>query len=151
MSLIPAIDASDCERRASRLLEARPPEVYAAFTDPGHLARWWRPEGFRNSFQQFEPWPGGVWRYVMHGPDGSHYPNESRFVELLPTQRIVLRHLSGPPFDLSIDLEAHEGRTCIVWCQRFQSAADCARIARYVAVPSEQHLNRLAALLADSL
>ncbi|TAJ54701.1 MAG: polyketide cyclase [Nevskiaceae bacterium] len=151
MSLIPAIDASDCERRASRLLEARPPEVYAAFTDPGHLARWWRPEGFRNSFQQFEPWPGGIWRYVMHGPDGSHYPNESRFVELLPAQRIVLRHLSGPPFDLSIDLEAHEGRTCIVWCQRFQSAADCARIARYVAVPSEQHLNRLAALLADSL
>jgi len=25
--------------------------------------------------------PGGVWKHVMHGPDGANYPNKSVFKE----------------------------------------------------------------------
>ena len=33
------------------------------------------------TFHTFELWPGGRWRFVMHGPDGTDYPNESGFRE----------------------------------------------------------------------
>lgn len=50
--------------------------VFGAWTDPAHLAHWWGPKGFTNSFHEFDLRPGGNWRFVMHGPDGVDYRNQ---------------------------------------------------------------------------
>ena len=42
--------------------------VFSAFTDPKHLAQWWGPNGFTTTTSSFDMRPGGVWRFVMHGP-----------------------------------------------------------------------------------
>ena len=44
-----------------------PAAVYAAFTDPVVLARWWGPAGFTSTFDVFEPRPGGgtVFRFTL--------------------------------------------------------------------------------------
>src|SRR5262245_39921619 len=68
---------------------------FAAWTGPARLARCWGPKGFTNTFEKFDLWPGGVWRFVMHGPDGTDYRNESVFVEIVPPERIVFDHVSG--------------------------------------------------------
>ncbi|EAQ76837.1 hypothetical protein DSM3645_17901 [Blastopirellula marina DSM 3645] len=34
----------------------------------------------------------------MHAPDGTDYPNESRFVEIIEPTRIVFDHLAAPIF-----------------------------------------------------
>ena len=56
-----------------------PARVFQAFAQPEQLVRWRGPAGFSNSFETFEFRPGGRWKYVMHGPDGKNYPNESVF------------------------------------------------------------------------
>ena len=99
------------ELATSRLIEAPRERVFAALSDPARLARWWGPKGFRNTFQEFDLRPGGRWVFVMHGPDGRDYPNQSVFVEVKPPKRVVLRHVSSPRFEMTITFEDERGRT----------------------------------------
>jgi uncharacterized protein YndB with AHSA1/START domain len=69
--------------------------VFSAWTDPKHLAQWWGPFGFTTTTFSFDFRPGGVWRFVMHGPDGCDYQNRITFEEIVPPQRIVYRHGGG--------------------------------------------------------
>lgn len=69
---------NDTEIVTSRQFAAAPPQVFRAFSDPAILARWWGPQGFTNTFKVFDMAPGGLWRFVMHGPDGVNYPNDRR-------------------------------------------------------------------------
>ena len=140
--------AADRELVTSRVIAAPRSRVYAAFADPAQLARWWGPAGFTNSFETFDLHPGGSWRFVMHGPDGADYPNESVFVEVVPEQRVVFNHVSSPAFEMSITFSDHGPRTAVGWRQRFASAEDCRRIAAIAVPANEQNLDRLEALLA---
>ncbi len=135
------------ELATSRLLDAPRERVFAAFRDPARLARWWGPKGFRNTFQEFDLRPGGRWVFVMHGPDGVDYPNESVFVEVKPPKRVVLRHVSSPRFEMTITFDDERGRTRVGWRQLFETAAERSRIARFAEVANEQNLDRLAAEL----
>jgi uncharacterized protein YndB with AHSA1/START domain len=58
---------------STRLFDAPRAATFGAFTDPDVLARWWGPAGFTNTFHEFVPEPGRVWRFVMRGPDGHEY------------------------------------------------------------------------------
>ncbi|MCC6698771.1 MAG: SRPBCC domain-containing protein, partial [Candidatus Hydrogenedentes bacterium] len=58
-------DTSDCEIISTRLIDAPREKVFRAWTDPEHLARWWGPNGFTNTFHAFDMKPGGAWRFVM--------------------------------------------------------------------------------------
>lgn len=142
-------DASDRELVTTRVLDAPRERVFSAFSDAGHLAQWWGPQGFRNTFHEFDLRAGGAWRYTMHGPNGADYPNESVFVEIVKPERIVIEHVSGPRFRLTIALAAEAGRTRLTWRQRFPTAAGCDKI-KVLAIPAnEQNLDRLEARLAQ--
>ena len=138
--------AADAELTTTRLLDAPRERVFRAF-QAEHLAQWWGPNGFTNTFHEFELRAGARWRYTMYGPNGAGYPNESVFVEVVP-ERVVIEHISAPRFRLTITLATEGGRTRLTWRQRFPTAADCDRI-RALAVPAnEQNLDRLEARLA---
>jgi uncharacterized protein YndB with AHSA1/START domain len=128
-----------------RLIDAPRERVFKAFSDPAHLARWWGPNGFSSTFDEFDLRPGGAWRLVMHGPDGANYPNESVFVEVVEPERIVLEHLSEHHFQLTITFEAREAKTLVGWRQVFDTEAERQRIAKVVVEANEQNLDRLAA------
>jgi uncharacterized protein YndB with AHSA1/START domain len=134
---------SDRELFTSRTIDASPDRVFAAILDPAQLARWWGPNGFTNTFEEFQPRAGGKWRFVMHGPDGKDYPNESVFVDVTPPDRVIIRHASHPHFELTVTLEDVQGKTRIRWQQRFESAAECQRIAKFAIDANEQNLDRL--------
>ena len=36
--------------------------------------------------------PGGVWRFDMHGPDGTNYPNKITYLEIAKPERLVYDH-----------------------------------------------------------
>jgi uncharacterized protein YndB with AHSA1/START domain len=139
---------TDREILSSRLLDVPRERVFDAFSDPQHLARWWGPKGFSNSFHEFDLRPGGAWRFVMHGPDGANYPNHSVFVEVSRPERIVLRHVSGPQFELTISLSEEADRTRLGWRMRFESAAECERVKKFAVEANEQNFDRLEAQLA---
>lgn len=129
----------------SREIPATPEQVFAAFSDPVRLARWWGPTGFRNVFSTCEFRPAGRWVYVMHGPNGGKHPNESVFAEIVPASRIVIQHLSGPRYRLIIGLTPSSGGTLLTWSQAFEDDAMAARIRHIVVPANEQNLDRLTA------
>ena len=82
--------------RSHRVVPYQPEAVFEAFARPELLAQWWGPAGFSSTFEVFEFRTGGRWKFVLHGPNGSHYPNESVFLELDPPSRLVIHHVSKP-------------------------------------------------------
>lgn len=132
-----------------RVFSAKPRTVFAAFEQPDRLARWWGPEGFTNTFEQFEFEPGGRWVFVMHGPNGVDYPNESVFREIEPDARLVIEHVVKPWYKLAVTLTARGDRTHLAWVQEFESPEVAARMRPLSRTANEQVLDRLQSLLAS--
>ena len=92
----PAQDAmADREIVISRVIDAPRELVFEAFTEVRHLSRWWGPEGFTTTTQSFEFRVRGEWVFVMHGPDGTDYPEWITWTEITPS-RIALLHGEFP-------------------------------------------------------
>ena len=89
-------DASEREIVVSRTIEGPRRLVFLAYTDVKHLGQWWGPNGFSITTDSFEFRQGGVWSFIMHGPDGTDYPNHVVWQEIVPLERIVLWHGSHP-------------------------------------------------------
>jgi len=139
-----------------RLLGAPRELVFKAFTTAEHLAHWWGPTGFSITTFAFEFKPGGVWRFVMHGPDGRDYQNRQVFQVIEPPARIVARHGGGgdvepASHETRITLEAEDDKTRLTWRLVFASIAERDRIAReYGAVEGgQQTVGRLAEYVAQ--
>jgi uncharacterized protein YndB with AHSA1/START domain len=135
--------------RTERVLSVSPRIVFAAFEQQERLAQWWGPNGFRNTFEQFEFTPGGRWVYVMHGPNGANYPNESVFREIKPDTKIVIGHVSQPRFTLTVTLTARGDKTHLAWVQEFESSEVAARMRPICEPANEQNLDRLQSVLAS--
>src|SRR5499426_4017238 len=84
--------AADREIVVSRAIGAPRELVFEAFTQVRHLSRWWGPEGFTTTTRSFEFRVGGVWDFVMHGPDGTDYQEWITWREIVPPERIALVH-----------------------------------------------------------
>jgi uncharacterized protein YndB with AHSA1/START domain len=132
----------------SRIINAPRERVFKAWADPKILAEWWGPTGFKNTFEEFDLRPGGTWKFVMHGPDGRNYRNQSVFVEVAKPERISLDHLSWPNFRLQARFEKAGRRTKVIWRMLFDSAADCQKVKGFAPDGIEQNLDRLSAQLA---
>jgi uncharacterized protein YndB with AHSA1/START domain len=136
--------------QTSRDIPARPAAVFAAFADPRRLARWWGPDGFRNSFEVCDFRSGGAWKFTMHGPDGANYPNESVFFAIETDHKVVIDHVCNPLFRLTVELEPSALGTLVRWTQVFEDAAVAAAVASIVEPANEQNLTRLAAEVVDA-
>ncbi|GID91375.1 SRPBCC family protein [Amorphoplanes digitatis] len=86
------LETADREIVISRVIAAPRELVFEAFTEVRHLSRWWGPEGFSTTTRAFEFRVGGVWDFVMHGPDGTDYPEWITWTEIVPSERIALLH-----------------------------------------------------------
>lgn len=135
----------------SRLLDATRELVWRMWSERRHLHEWWGPDGFTTTTSEFDFVPGGVWRHVMHGPDGTDYPTHIAFREIEPPSRLVYDHrwdLPGAPleFTVVVTLEAIGSKTALSLHMTFPSP-DALRVAveRYgVLEGGTQTLHRLA-------
>jgi uncharacterized protein YndB with AHSA1/START domain len=134
---------SDRELFTFRILNARREKVFMAFSNPDHLMQWWGPKGFTNTFYEFDLRPGGSWRFIMHGPDGTNFQNESVFVDVVPPERVIFKHISHPKFEMTITFEEQNGKTRIGWHQVFETADERQRIAKFAIEANQQNLDRL--------
>ncbi|WP_236794514.1 SRPBCC family protein [Amycolatopsis sp. GM8] len=83
---------ADREIVISRAIGAPRELVFEAFTQVRHLSRWWGPEGFTTTTRSFEFQAGGIWDFVMHGPDGTDYQEWITWREIVPPERIAMLH-----------------------------------------------------------
>lgn len=89
----------------SRLIAAPVALVWEIWSSVRHLHEWFGPAGFTTTTQEFAFVPGGVWRFTMHGPDGTDYPNRIVFRTIEPKTRIVYENswdLPDAPLDFTV-------------------------------------------------
>ena len=119
----------------SRVIDAPRDLVWSVWTDPKHLAQWWGPDGFRTTTSAFDFKPGGVWRFVMHGPDGRDYENRITFDEIVKPERLGYHHGGGDDvepvqFRTTVTFEDLGGKTRVTLRGVFPSAEERARVIR---------------------
>ena len=86
------LSTADRELVMTRLLNAPKELVWKAWTDPKHLINWFGPKGYSNTFHEIDIRPGGVWKFTMHGPDGTDYPNLVVFDKIVKPDYITYTH-----------------------------------------------------------
>ena len=75
--------------RASRSFDAPRRLVFEAFTKPEFLKQWWGLRGSTLAVCEIDLKPGGAWRFVLRGPDGSEHPFKGVFREITPPEKLV--------------------------------------------------------------
>ena len=141
---------------SSRVFRAPRKLVYEAFADPKQVVQWWGPNGFTTTIQEMDLRAGGKWRLVMQGPDGTNYPNEMTFTEVVPMERIRLDLFGGREGAVPITLKKtitwtdEEGGTRLTFRIDFESREARDKNAReYGSVQgARQMYERLAEFLA---
>ena len=141
-------NAFDREIVTTRLFKFPRELVFSAWTDPLHLAQWWGPKGFTNTFHEFNMTPDGTWKFIMHGPNGVDYPNECVFVEIDEPNKIVLQHISQPRFRVTATFEDFCGMTLLTFRQRFETRDVYDKVKVYAVPANEELFDKLAAELA---
>jgi len=148
----------DHDRRTiigTRVFDAPRDLVWQVWADPKHLAQWWGPNGFTTTTSAYDARPGGVWRFVMHGPDGRDYQNRITFDEVVKPERLVYHHGGGEDvepvtFSVTVLFEDVGGKTRITMRMVFPSAAERDRVIKEYGADKglAQTLARLAEYLA---
>jgi uncharacterized protein YndB with AHSA1/START domain len=115
---------ADREIVITRQIDAPRAKVWEAFTTAEHLAKWWGPNGFTITTSSFDFREGGVWKFVMHGPDGRDYPNDIMFTKIVEHERMDHNHGGDDGtvhFHAMITLSDKDGGTEIVMRSVFPS------------------------------
>jgi len=146
---------TDREILLTRVFDAPRELVFNAWIDPNHIAQWFGPDGFTTTILGMDVRPGGVWRFIMHGPDGVDYPNKIVYVEIVKPERLVYNHFAEDvdepgQFHVTMTFAEQAGRTVLSMQMLFETAAERDRVVKeYGAIEGgEQTLDRLAAYLA---
>jgi uncharacterized protein YndB with AHSA1/START domain len=140
----------------SRLLNAPRPLVFDAWTTPEHIGKWWGPQGFTTTTYEMAFEVGGRWRFMMHGPDGTDYPNLVVYTEIVRPERICYDHGDdkgvadpAPNFKVRVTFEDRDGKTLLTLRMLVASAEQLEAMKKFGAVEGgTQTLDRLEHYLA---
>jgi uncharacterized protein YndB with AHSA1/START domain len=82
-------DITDRELVITRIIDAPRRVVFKAWTDPKQVSEWWGPHGMTTPVCEMDLKPGGAFRTVVRDPEGTEYPNNVVFLEIVESERIV--------------------------------------------------------------
>ena len=117
------VDEESRSISGTRVFDAPRELVFDVWTDPNHIANWWGPRGFTTTTHVMDVRPGGEWRFIMHGPDGTDYDNEIVYLEVVRPERLVYTHGPAPIFDVTVTFTEEGGKTRVTMRSIFASAA----------------------------
>jgi uncharacterized protein YndB with AHSA1/START domain len=151
----PAALIGDREIVATRIFNAPRELVWKMWTDPQHVAKWWGQNGFTNTIHEMNVKPGGVWRFVMRGPDGREYSNRIVYLEVVEPERLVYAHGgdefgNNAHFQVTVSFVEQGSKTKLTTLMAFPSTAAREHgIRKYGALEGQtQNLDRLQNYLA---
>jgi uncharacterized protein YndB with AHSA1/START domain len=123
------VDAASHSLQVKRQLGAPPPQVYRAWTEGSHLARWFAPSpDFETVVHELDLRAGGGYRIEMRHPDGSSHVAVGEYRELEAPRRLTFtwRWEGSPMSDtlVTVELLSKDGGTELVLTHTlFQSEA----------------------------
>ena len=149
------LEQTERELVFTRVFDAPRSLVFRAWTEPEHVAQWWGPDGFTTTIYEMDVRPGGVWRFVMHGPDRVDYKNRIVFNEVVKPERLVYTHAGEEAdeavhFHVTVTFTDQGGKTRLTMRMTFDMAEELERVVKqYGAIEgAKQHLGRLGQYLA---
>jgi uncharacterized protein YndB with AHSA1/START domain len=143
---------ADNEIVSTRIIDAPRHLVFKAWEDPEILKTWWGPEGFSNTFHEFNFIIGGKWNFTMHGPGGTGYPNKNMFENIVSPELIVFTHLEPVhQFRVTVTLDEVCDSTKLIFHMLFECAEECGRVKPYIRIANEQNFDRLETAIVNYL
>ena len=132
-----------------RVIAAPVARVWAAWSDPAALPRWWGPDGFSCRTKRIDLRAGGEWVFDMIGPDGKVYPNHHLYREVRPEERLgytLLWGENGPKHaDAWASFDEQDGATTVTLGMVMNTAAEFQQAKGFGAVElGMQTLGKLA-------
>jgi uncharacterized protein YndB with AHSA1/START domain len=138
-----------------REFAAPPAAVFRAYTEPAAFKQWYGPNGFTITVIAMDFRVGGVFRFTMHGPDGTDWPNRMAYQEIVPGKRLVFRYDGDKDpdpdaFQVVITFEAlGQDRTRLTSTMTFPSVEARNAVMKFGAVElGMQTMEKLAVYLA---
>jgi len=136
-----------------RTFDAPREAVFAAFTDPEQVTRWWGPEHFEipRGSVNIDLRPGGRYDLTMVQTDsGQEYPVRQEILEVSSPELLVLRHEAMPdfgliaPIDTRVEFHDENGATRV----QVTSGPYSAHMGPNAQTGWEQQFDKLAGLLS---
>ena len=72
--------------------------VWAAWTQPGHLVKWFCPLPWKTTGCKIDLQPGGLFQTTMQGPEGPGFTNTGCFLQVIDQELLVWTGALGPGF-----------------------------------------------------
>lgn len=142
---------SDREIVITRTFNAPRELVFAAWTIPEHVRRWY---GTLTTCE-IDLRPGGTWRYVISEPDGGEHPFTGVYREVVPPERLVyteaydIEDLRDHPALVTVSFDEHDSGTMMTSVSLYESREfRDGHLASGMETGMVDALNRLAELLA---
>ena len=157
-SMAPAIAAMEREIVITRLFDAPREMVFAAWTDPKQLQRWWGPKDFTNPVCECDARAGGEWHIVMRQWNGAEYPCGGVYREVAPPERLAFTNNAiDPAGDVviegftSVEFAEHEGGMTLLTLTTRAKAFDEKMLAALAGMHTgwSQSLDKLFDLVAN--
>ena len=134
-----------------RVINAPRERVFAAWTDPDQIGQWFGPAGFTTETLECDIRPGGRWRFVYTGPDGTKWDNRMRFLRIEAPRLIEIEHGSDKDndparFHVTVTFDAQsDGKTVLTMRQLHPTAERREEVIGFGAVEfGYQTLDKLA-------
>lgn len=105
---------SEREFALTHAFDAPAAKIFAAYTDPEQIPRWWGPKGGSIRVETMDVRPGGAWRFLQRNPDGREVAFRGTYLEVEPVTRLVYTfEMEGQPGKVTATVELREagGRT----------------------------------------
>jgi uncharacterized protein YndB with AHSA1/START domain len=121
---------TDMTLRLERLIPMQPDRLFALWTEPAQLAKWWAPEGYEPSVHVLDSRPGGRWRVAMRRADGNEVATSGVYRIVEPPRRLAFTWAwedasgaRGLETEVTVTFEATPGGTRLLLLQeRFEGA-----------------------------
>lgn len=93
MKLDPRLDL-----KLERIVDVPPAVVWACWTMPKHIKKWFTPAPWKTVDARVDLRPGGEIYFVMESPEGQRYPNTGCFLEIVKNERLTWTNALLPGF-----------------------------------------------------
>jgi uncharacterized protein YndB with AHSA1/START domain len=105
-----------------RVIDVAPSRVWAAWTRPEYVKKWFTPAPWQTVDCEIDLRPGGMFLTVMRSPEGQEFANIGCYLEVIENEKLVWTAALKPgyrpqgpdvdlPFTAVILLEPHESGT----------------------------------------
>ncbi len=143
------------EIRITRLIDAPRDLVFKTITDPALIPQWWGPHRLTTTVDQMDLRPGGIWRYINSGADGTAHGFHGVYHAIEAPERLVYTfEYEGMPGHVLLETVTFEevaGKTRMTDSSVFQTVADRdGMLASGMEEGASESMDRFAALLAQA-